>query len=82
MAAKQSWSFDNDESEACDAMLAPPPCVRPSTSNGFPERVWQFKVLMHDDLMANEKMAVVGNCDSLGNWQLSDCVIMSKDEGM
>lgn len=44
---------------------------------GDEERAWQFTVLMQEDLMVSEKMAVVGNCKNLGNWQLSSCVIMS-----
>lgn len=78
------WSFADDESEACDAiMLAPPPTTRTtSCSNTLPERLWDFKVLMNEDLMTHEKLAVVGNCDSLGNWQLNGCVLMTKDEGM
>lgn len=39
---------------------------------------WHFTVFMQETLMANEKVAIVGNCDTLGNWQLDDCVIMSK----
>ncbi|XP_073821593.1 glycerophosphocholine phosphodiesterase GPCPD1-like [Musca autumnalis] len=35
---------------------------------------------MNDDMAAGEKLAVVGNCDSLGNWQLSGGVLMSKDD--
>ncbi|XP_065355349.1 glycerophosphocholine phosphodiesterase GPCPD1 [Calliphora vicina] len=78
----QRWSYPNDESaEACDVMLAPPSNARTSsTSCSFPERVWNFKVLMNQDLMTHEKLALVGNCESLGNWQLSGCVLMTKDE--
>lgn len=42
------------------------------------ERAWQFTVLMEEELMASEKMAIVGNCKTLGNWQLSGCVVMFK----
>lgn len=77
----QRWSFADDDGEACDAMFAPPPCNRTSScSNSYPERMWHFMVLMNDDLMTHEKVALVGNCDSLGNWQLNGCVPMTKDE--
>lgn len=47
----QRWSYPDDESaEACDVMLAPPSNARTSsTSCSFPERVWNFKVLMNQD---------------------------------
>lgn len=65
--------------EACDAMLAPPVGgARHYLSNT--ERTWKFSVLMNHDMITNEKLALVGNCESLGNWQLSDSVLMSKDE--
>ena len=80
----QRWSYPDDESaEACDAMLAPPSCIRKtSASCMYPERIWTFKVLINEELMTHEKVALVGNCESLGNWHLSGCVLMSKDEGM
>ncbi|XP_061392048.1 glycerophosphocholine phosphodiesterase GPCPD1 [Musca vetustissima] len=77
MAKDNQWNFVDDESEACDAMLAPPPA---RSANGHAERMWQFQVLMNDDMAAGEKLAVVGNCDSLGNWQLSGAILMSKDD--
>lgn len=82
----QRWSYPDDESaEACDAMLAPPTNKQRSTSSSsssFPERMWNFKVLMNQDMMTHEKLALVGSCETLGNWQLSGCVLMTKDEGM
>lgn len=81
MAKDNQWNFVDDESEACDAMLAPPPAR--SASDHHAERMWQFQVLMNDDMAAGEKLAVVGNCDALGNWQLGGGVLLSKDdEGM
>ncbi|XP_023308663.1 glycerophosphocholine phosphodiesterase GPCPD1 [Lucilia cuprina] len=78
----QRWSYPDDESaEACDAMLAPPANMRTSSNScSFPERVWNFKVLMNQEMMTHEKLALVGNCESLGNWHLSGCVLMNKDE--
>lgn len=75
------WNFADDESEACDAILLPPP--QTSATNGHVgERLWNFRVLMNDDMTSSEQLAVVGSCESLGNWQLSGSVIMHKDEGM
>lgn len=79
----QSWSsFPDDESEACDAILAPPPRLRSSNSNSYTERNWNFQVLMHEDIYSAERVAVVGSCESLGNWHLSGCILMTRDEGM
>ncbi|XP_005186862.1 glycerophosphocholine phosphodiesterase GPCPD1 [Musca domestica] len=78
MAKDNQWNFVDDESEACDAMLAPPPAR--SASDHHAERMWQFQVLMNDDMAAGEKLAVVGNCDALGNWQLGGGVLLSKDD--
>uniref|UniRef100_A0A1B0BC83 GP-PDE domain-containing protein n=1 Tax=Glossina palpalis gambiensis TaxID=67801 RepID=A0A1B0BC83_9MUSC len=65
--------------EACDAMVAPSlGGARHYLSNT--ERTWKFRVLMNHDMIANERLALVGNCESLGNWQLNDSVLMSKDE--
>uniref|UniRef100_A0A1I8Q894 GP-PDE domain-containing protein n=1 Tax=Stomoxys calcitrans TaxID=35570 RepID=A0A1I8Q894_STOCA len=78
---ENEWT--HDESEACDAMILAPPPVRRSngrTINGHSEILWTFKVLMNDYMASSEKLAIVGSCESLGNWQLSGSVLMSKDE--
>lgn len=80
----QRWFFA-DEAEACDAMAAPPVTSPPSTpifhsSTSITDRPWTFCVLMNQDLYPNEKVAVVGNIESLGNWQHKNCVVMTKSE--
>lgn len=88
----QRWNFSDEASEACDAMAAP--SNHASNSNhhyththytrscsSIADRPWTFSVLMNLELCLYEKVAVVGNCDGLGNWQPQNCVVMNKDEG-
>ncbi|XP_068150445.1 glycerophosphocholine phosphodiesterase GPCPD1 [Drosophila tropicalis] len=43
-------------------------------------RLWTFRVLMHDELAPNEQLAIVGSCESLGNWQHAGAALMQKDD--
>uniref|UniRef100_W8BKM9 CBM20 domain-containing protein n=1 Tax=Ceratitis capitata TaxID=7213 RepID=W8BKM9_CERCA len=79
----QRWFFA-DEAEDCDAMAAPPS----STSSlevyqpGTPVHVnWKFWVLVNRDMAPNERLAIVGSTEQLGNWQFSNCIIMTKEDG-
>lgn len=87
----QQWLVPEGDTEACDTIFSPSPYSMEginidgnrvdrtgSKVHANQEWVWRFTVLMQEDIMVNEKVAIVGNCDSLGNWQLDGCVIMSK----
>ncbi|XP_034474315.1 glycerophosphocholine phosphodiesterase GPCPD1 [Drosophila innubila] len=70
-----------------DAMAAPAPSVCPATAAGqriygdiTANRLWTFRVLMNEDLAANEQLAIVGSCEALGNWQHSGAAVMSRQE--
>lgn len=76
------WFFA-DEAEACDAMAAPvtsPAASTSRSSTSITERPWTFCVLMNQELCANELLAVVGNTNSLGNWQPQNSPVMARIE--
>lgn len=82
----QRW-FYAEEAEACDAMPSPAASVStaiPTATRrcGEEEGMWRFCVLMHEKypLLGNERVAVVGSCESLGSWQLGGCVLLTKEE--
>ncbi|KAL7742067.1 hypothetical protein ACLKA6_018314 [Drosophila palustris] len=41
-------------------------------------RLWTFRVLVNEDLAANEQLAIVGSCEALGNWQHSGAAVMKQ----
>lgn len=43
---------------------------------------WKFSVIVHVDLNLNEKVALTGSCDELGNWDNNSSVLLNKEEGM
>ncbi|XP_033150836.1 glycerophosphocholine phosphodiesterase GPCPD1, partial [Drosophila busckii] len=75
----QRWlNTDNDD----DAMAAPLTCpASPTVERIYGDinasRLWKFRVLVTEQLASNERLALVGNCDALGNWQSSGAAIMS-----
>ncbi|XP_020800799.1 glycerophosphocholine phosphodiesterase GPCPD1 isoform X1 [Drosophila serrata] len=80
----QSCWHDGDE----DAMAAPPISATTENANNLgsrrtfgditTNRLWTFRVLMNQDMAPNERLAVVGNCEALGNWQHSGATLLSK----
>lgn len=79
----QRWFYANEE-EVC--VKSPPPTSTSSSTSAEipapppPAKQWRFCVSMPCHIMCNEHLAVVGDCDLLGNWQLEDCVLMEKYE--
>ncbi|XP_055601409.1 glycerophosphocholine phosphodiesterase GPCPD1 isoform X2 [Uranotaenia lowii] len=41
----------------------------------------KFRVLVNQDLLQDESIAVTGNCEALGNWQPENCVQLQPEEG-
>lgn len=37
-----------------------------------------FNVVVAEDLIPNERVALTGNCDSLGKWNSENCVLLDK----
>lgn len=79
----QRWFFA-DEAEDCDAIATP---VASSSSvdvfqPATPVYVnWKFWVRVNLDLAPNERLAIVGSTEQMGNWQFSECIIMMKEDG-
>lgn len=48
---------------------------------GVFDRKWTFKVLVTKKLYANEKIAVVGDCESLGAWDPEDAILLNQTDG-
>lgn len=44
-------------------------------------RKWTFQVMRRQHLKGNEKIAVTGNCDELGNWDPDQAVFLSQENG-
>lgn len=51
------------------------------TGVGVFDRKWTFKVLVTKQLYANEKIAVVGDCESLGAWNPEDAILLNQTDG-
>uniref|UniRef100_A0A1I8MPM3 GP-PDE domain-containing protein n=1 Tax=Musca domestica TaxID=7370 RepID=A0A1I8MPM3_MUSDO len=80
------WFFANEEQ-----ICRPPPPTTPSVSaiaepsvsslNEIPDTEWKFAVKYKGKLCSNEVLAVTGNIQILGKWQVQQCVPMTKIEG-
>lgn len=51
------------------------------TGVGAFDRKWTFKVLVTKQLYANEKIAVVGDCETLGAWNPEDAILLNQTDG-
>lgn len=43
-------------------------------------RPWTFNVVVNEDLMPNERIAITGSCESLGLWKPGHCVLLNQGE--
>ncbi|XP_017484738.1 PREDICTED: glycerophosphocholine phosphodiesterase GPCPD1 [Rhagoletis zephyria] len=78
----QRWFFA-DGADDCDAMAAPSSSTTSMAvfQPDIPIHVnWKFYVMMNHDIAPNERLAIVGSTESLGNWQFSECKIMMKED--
>lgn len=71
----QCW-WVNDDAKAKDVH------VDVSAIDHGVERRHAFRVLVNHSLQPWEVIAVSGACNSLGNWQLEQCVKLHRERGM
>lgn len=76
----QSWVFDNTESDAIvgDSSQSSANIRNPIGNSGRPHT---FRVLVNQRLEPNERVAVTGECSSLGNWSPAHCVQLNRENG-
>uniref|UniRef100_A0A336KEV4 CSON008817 protein n=1 Tax=Culicoides sonorensis TaxID=179676 RepID=A0A336KEV4_CULSO len=69
------WYADYNESP-------PTPSRSPTKQKKNPsgDRTWKFQVLVPKTLYKEEKVAVAGDCDTLGNWEPNDVLILNAPE--
>ncbi|SPP79069.1 glycerophosphocholine phosphodiesterase GPCPD1 [Drosophila guanche] len=88
-----NWLASHDGED--DAMAAPstcPPGTEHVSGSGSgsrrifgditTNRLWTFRVLMHEDLAPSEHLAVVGNCEALGNWKPAAAALMTQEDNV
>lgn len=75
----QRWLFDND-SEAGAAELSQEP-INGKIAVGNNGRLHTFRVLVNQPLEQNERVAVTGECSSLGRWLPTHCVQLNRENG-
>lgn len=73
----QRWWFSDDKG-------APPTPSRSPTKlkkNPSGDRNWRFQVLVTKTLHKEEKLAVTGDCEILGNWEPNDVLLLNPPTG-
>lgn len=77
----QHWLLDSGNSEAStggDTSQGSVNNLKPAAGNG---RLHTFRVLVNVKLEPGDRVAVTGECSSLGNWQPSQCVQLEREYG-
>ncbi|XP_055376159.1 glycerophosphocholine phosphodiesterase GPCPD1 [Condylostylus longicornis] len=78
----QNWFYVDDVAEHECHLQQPSSSSTSSleTNSSVRTTKWHFLVVVHQPLQPNEKLAITGDCTSLGNWQLEKCLVMNKDK--
>lgn len=77
----QHWVFDSGNSEASTGGETSQGSVnnlKPAGNNG---RLHTFRVLVNEKLEPGERVAVTGECTSLGHWLPAKCVQLNREYG-
>lgn len=77
--AMQRWFFGNsNEAAPADSSQGPVSTAAATTNNG---RLHTFRVLVNQNLEPGERVAVTGECSSLGRWLPAHCVQLNRENG-
>lgn len=71
----QRWWYGDDDKPKTQQRSPNKNRSRPSS-----DRKWKFQVLVTNELLKEEKLAITGDCEALGNWSPQDVVIMTQSE--
>lgn len=77
----QRWWFTDDKTKEgrSKSEQRPKKLINHDESEST-SREWRFSVLLNRDLILNEKVAITGNFNELGNWDPNYCAFLSETE--
>lgn len=73
----QRWWFSDDKGTPPTPSRSPTK-LKKHTSG---DRKWVFQVLVTKQLHKEEKLGVTGDCDTLGNWESNEVLILNPPAG-
>ncbi|KAL5279528.1 GPCPD1 family protein [Megaselia abdita] len=78
----QRWTFVDANTKGLYIETSPVTSLRSKESNLSigKMRPWTFNVVVNEDLMPNECIAITGSCESLGQWKPGHCVLLDQGE--
>ncbi|XP_058820289.1 glycerophosphocholine phosphodiesterase GPCPD1 isoform X1 [Topomyia yanbarensis] len=74
----QRWWFLEDNNSSANNASSAVKKTKPLKPPG--DRKQKFRVLVTDELLKDETIAVTGSCEALGNWEAEHCVQMQQEE--
>jgi len=74
------WWYSDENNEKGDRAHSEKSRKSLNNRSSSPKQ-WRFTVLFDQSLNPYETIALVGNCDELGNWDNDHAVILKKEEG-
>lgn len=74
------WWYSDENNEKGDKAHSDKSRKSLNNRSSSPKQ-WRFTVLFNQSLNPYETIALVGNCDELGNWDNDHAVILKKEEG-
>lgn len=78
----QRWTFVDANTKGLYIETSPVTSLRSKESSISmgKMRSWTFNVVVNEDLMPNERIAITGSCESLGQWKPGHCVLLDQGE--
>ena len=74
----QRWWYSDDKANCKDNI---PKSKRSPSKKSELLKNWKFSVLANVDLNLHDRIAVTGDCDELGNWEVDNCILLNHNEG-
>lgn len=82
----QRWWFMDETANLAPGTATPSSSSSSSCSQSIDEKtntkLWTFKVLVNNNLLENERIAITGDSSSLGNWKPENIIILNHDASM
>lgn len=78
----QRWTFIDANTQGLHIETSPSTSLRSkeSTSSMGKIRNWTFNVVVNQELMPNEAIAITGSCETLGKWNPGHSVLLDRGE--
>lgn len=74
----QRWWYSEEKNSGTDKI---PKFKKSPTKRTENLKTWKFNVIVNLDINSHEKVAMIGSCHELGNWDCDHAILLNQEKG-